>query len=117
MKKAGGRINNYSTGAKNFLLSDELSINRKIKEGLLALKIEQTLPKERILELYLNQIYLGSGTYGIVAASNRYFKKSLSELDIHEMAWRHLRHQADIILKKIMIWHLKEETGCSKECL
>ena len=73
--------------AKNFLLSDELSINRKIKEGLLALKIEQTLPKERILELYLNQIYLGSGTYGIAAASNRYFKKSLSELDIHEMAF------------------------------
>ena len=68
--------------AKNFLLSDELSLNRKIKEGLLALKIDQTLPKERILELYLNQIYLGSGTYGIAAASNRYFKKSLSELNI-----------------------------------
>jgi penicillin-binding protein 1A len=73
--------------AKNFLLSDELSISRKIKEGLLALKIEQTLSKDRILELYLNQIYLGSGTYGIAAASNRYFKKALSELDIHEMAF------------------------------
>ncbi len=73
--------------AKNFLLSDELSINRKIKEGLLALKIEQTLSKDRIIELYLNQIYLGSGTYGIAAASNRYFKKSLSELTIPEMAF------------------------------
>ena len=73
--------------AKNFLLSDELSINRKIKEGLLALKIEQALSKSRILELYLNQIYLGSGTYGIAAASNRYFNKPLSELTIPEMAF------------------------------
>ena len=73
--------------AKNFLLSDELSITRKIKEGLLALKIERTLSKDRILELYLNQIYLGSGTYGIAAASNRYFKKSLSDLTIPEMAF------------------------------
>ncbi len=73
--------------AKNFLLSDELSIKRKIKEGLLAIKIEQNLSKDRILELYLNQIYLGSGTYGIAAASNRYFKKSLSELSIPEMAF------------------------------
>ena len=56
--------------AKNFLLSSEISIIRKIKEGLLAIKIEQTLTKERIIELYLNQIYLGSGTYGIAAASN-----------------------------------------------
>ena len=73
--------------AKNFLLSDELSITRKIKEGLLALKIDRTLSKDRILELYLNQIYLGSGTYGIAAASNRYFKKSLSDLTIPEMAF------------------------------
>ncbi len=72
---------------KNFLLSDELSITRKIKEGLLALKIERSLSKDRILELYLNQIYLGSGTYGIAAASNRYFKKSLGELNIPEMAF------------------------------
>ena len=73
--------------AKNFLLSDELSISRKIKEGLLALKIEQNLTKDRILELYLNQIYLGSGTYGVAAASNRYFKKSLGELTVPEMAF------------------------------
>ncbi len=73
--------------AKNFLLSDELSLSRKIKEGLLALKIERNLPKDRILELYLNQIYLGSGAYGVAAASNKYFKKSLSELTIPEVAF------------------------------
>ena len=73
--------------AKNFLLSDELSLSRKIKEALLAFKIEQTLSKDRILELYLNQIYLGAGTYGIAAASNRYFEKELSKLSIPEVAY------------------------------
>ncbi len=73
--------------AKNFLLSDELSISRKIKEALLAIKIDATLPKSRILELYLNQIYLGAGTYGVAAASNRYFEKSLDELDLTEVSF------------------------------
>ncbi len=73
--------------AKNFLLSDELSVSRKIKEALLALKIEKTLSKDRILELYLNQIYLGSGTYGVAAASNKYFQKTLSELTFPEVAF------------------------------
>ena len=73
--------------AKNFLLSDELSLSRKIKEALLAFKIEQALSKDRILELYLNQIYLGAGTYGIAAASNRYFEKELSKLSIDEIAY------------------------------
>ena len=73
--------------AKNFLLSDELSLKRKIKEALLAFKIEQTLSKDRILELYLNQIYLGAGTYGIAAASNRYFEKELTRLTIPEIAY------------------------------
>ncbi len=73
--------------AKNFLLSDELSLTRKAKEALLALKIERVLSKDRILELYLNQIYLGSGSYGVAAASNKYFNKSLSELDTHEIAF------------------------------
>jgi len=73
--------------AKNFLLSDELSITRKVKEALLAIKIDATLSKSRILELYLNQIYLGSGTYGVAAASNRYFKKSLEELDLSEISF------------------------------
>ena len=73
--------------AKNFLLNDELSISRKIKEALLAIKIDATLSKSRILELYLNQIYLGSGTYGVAAASNRYFKKSLEELNLSEISF------------------------------
>ena len=73
--------------AKNFLLSDELSFSRKIKEALLAIKIERALSKGRILELYLNQIYLGAGTYGVAAASNRYFEKALTELTIPEVAY------------------------------
>ena len=55
--------------AKNFLLSNEVSLNRKIKEAILAFRIERTLSKERILELYLNQIYLGGGSYGVAAAT------------------------------------------------
>ena len=54
--------------AKNFLLTNEVSLNRKIKEAILAFRIERALSKERILELYLNQIYLGSGAYGVAAA-------------------------------------------------
>ncbi len=73
--------------AKNFLLSDELSLSRKIKEAFLAIKIENNLTKDRILELYLNEIYLGAGTYGVAAASNRYFKKSLKELNIDEISF------------------------------
>ncbi len=70
--------------AKNFLLTNEVSINRKIKEAILAFRIERALTKERILELYLNQIYLGSGAYGIAAASLEYFDKSIKELDYSE---------------------------------
>ncbi len=73
--------------AKNFLLNDELSLSRKVKEALLAIKIDAALTKSRILELYLNQIYLGYGTYGVAAASNRYFKKSLEDLDLSEVSF------------------------------
>ncbi len=72
--------------AKNFLLTNEVSLNRKIKEAILAFRIEKTLSKERILELYLNQIYLGSGAYGVAAASLEYFDKSIKELDFSEAA-------------------------------
>ncbi len=72
--------------AKNFLLSNEVSINRKIKEAILAFRIERALSKERILELYLNQIYLGSGAYGVAAASLEYFDKSIKELNYEESA-------------------------------
>ena len=72
--------------AKNFLLTNEVSINRKIKEAILAFRIERALTKERILELYLNQIYLGSGAYGVAAASLQYFDKSIKELNYEEAA-------------------------------
>ena len=72
--------------AKNFLLSNEVSIDRKIKEAILAFRIERALKKERILELYLNQIYLGEGSYGIASASLKYFDKPISELDYAEAA-------------------------------
>tara|TARA_B100000959_G_scaffold89155_1_gene94647 strand:+ start:157 stop:2505 length:2349 start_codon:yes stop_codon:yes gene_type:complete len=72
--------------AKNFLLTNEVSLNRKIKEAILAFRIERAYSKERILELYLNQIYLGQGTYGIAAASLEYFDKSVKDLDYTEAA-------------------------------
>lgn len=73
--------------AKVMLLNDNnLSLTRKIREALLALRIEQTLSKERILEIYLNGIYLGSGAYGVEAAAQSYFNKSLDQLDNAEAA-------------------------------
>ena len=72
--------------AKNFLLTNEVSLNRKIKEAILAFRIERAYSKERILELYLNQIYLGQGTYGIAAASLEYFDKSVKDLSYAESA-------------------------------
>jgi len=72
--------------AKNFLLTNEVSLNRKIKEAILAFRIERVLTKERILELYLNQIYLGGGAYGVASASLEYFDKSISELNYDEAA-------------------------------
>jgi len=72
--------------AKNFLLTNEVSLKRKIKEAILAFRIEKAYNKEKILELYLNQIYLGSGTYGIAAASLEYFDKSVKELKYSEAA-------------------------------
>src|SRR6187455_3210654 len=73
--------------AKNFLLTNELSVSRKLKEALLALKIERTYSKDKILELYLNEIYLGLGAYGVAAASLLYFDKSVHELSIAEAAY------------------------------
>jgi len=72
--------------AKNFLLTNEVSIARKAKEAILAFRIEQALSKDRILELYLNEIYLGQGSYGVAAAALSYFGKSLDELDLGEAA-------------------------------
>src|SRR5580692_1740180 len=93
-------LENYGTGrrpqgastitqqvAKNFLLTNEVSFERKIKEALLALRIEKTYSKEKILELYLNEIYLGFGAYGVAAASLLYFDKSVHELTVAEAAY------------------------------
>src|ERR1700744_4204507 len=73
--------------AKNFLLTNQVSFERKIKEALLALRIERTYSKQKILELYLNEIYLGFGAYGVAAASLLYFDKSVHELTIPEAAY------------------------------
>ncbi len=88
-------INNKMIGAstitqqvvKNLLLTNEVSFERKIKEMILAIRLEIILNKERILELYLNDIYLGYGSYGIAAASLNYFNKSLWDLSLDEMAF------------------------------
>ncbi len=72
--------------AKNFLLNDRVSIRRKIREALIALRMEQVMSKNRILELYLNEIYLGDGAYGVAAAALNYFDKSLDQLTPAEAA-------------------------------
>ncbi len=73
--------------AKNFLLSSEVSWDRKIKEAILAFRIERAFTKDRILELYLNEIYLGFGSYGVAAAALNYFNKSLDQLTVQETAF------------------------------
>lgn len=73
--------------AKNFLLTNERSLERKIKEAILAIRIERAYPKEKILELYLNEIFLGINSYGIGAAGLTYFNKELKDLTIEEAAY------------------------------
>jgi len=73
--------------AKNFLLTNEQSLTRKIREALLARKIEQTYTKDHILELYLNEIYLGGGSYGVASAALNYFDKDLKDLSLAQTAY------------------------------
>ncbi|MFZ2869383.1 penicillin-binding protein 1A [Zavarzinia sp.] len=73
--------------AKNFLLGNEVSYGRKVREAILTFRIERTFSKDRILELYLNEIYLGMGSYGVAAAALNYFDKPLDQLNIAEMAY------------------------------
>jgi len=73
--------------AKNFLLSNQATFSRKIREAILAFRIEKTYSKDHILELYLNEIYLGGGNYGVASAALNYFDKSLGELTLSEMAY------------------------------
>src|SRR5689334_10154991 len=87
---AGGRRQGASTitmqVARNFFLSSEKTLTRKLYEALLAFKIEHSLSKEQILELYVNQIYLGQRAYGFAAAAQTYFGKALPQLSLGEMA-------------------------------
>ena len=73
--------------AKNFLLNNERSLNRKLKEALLVQRIEQAFSKDQIIELYLNEIFLGLNSYGVAAASLNYFGKSLDQLSLEEVAY------------------------------
>ncbi len=73
--------------AKNFLLNSDVKFSRKIREAILAIRIDATYPKDKILELYLNEIYLGENCYGVASASLNYFGKSLDELDVAEVAF------------------------------
>ncbi len=73
--------------AKNFLVGNDRSLERKAKEAIMSLRLESALSKERILELYLNQIYLGMGSYGVVSAALTYFNKPLDQLSIAEIAF------------------------------
>ena len=86
-RRMGGASTITQQVAKNMLVGSERSILRKVREAILALRIEATLSKDRILELYLNEIYLGSQAYGVAAAAQMYFQKSLDELTIAEMAF------------------------------
>jgi penicillin-binding protein 1A len=73
--------------AKNLLLSSERKLDRKLKEAILAIRMERTFKKETILELYLNEIYLGMNSYGVAAAALNYFGKELAELSVEEAAY------------------------------
>jgi penicillin-binding protein 1A len=87
----GGRVRGASTipqqVVKNFLLSSDRSAERKLKELILAVRLDRTLTKDKILELYLNEIFLGQNSYGVAAAAQTYYNKTLSELSIEEAAY------------------------------
>ena len=119
--------------AKNILLSNEPTIGRKLKEAMLARRIEQTLSKERILELYLNEIWLGYRSYGVGAAAYNYFGKSVSDLDLAECAYlaalpkgpdnyHPIRHKAAAIARRNSVidqmsdlgWVTPEEAAAAK---
>src|ERR1041384_732264 len=73
--------------AKNFLLSSDQTMERKLKEAILSIRIERAFTKEQILELYLNEIYLGAGAYGVAAAAQTYWDKALNELTLGDCAY------------------------------
>jgi penicillin-binding protein 1A len=87
----GERVRGASTipqqVVKNFLLSSDRSAERKLKELILAVRLDRTLTKDKILELYLNEIFLGQNSYGVAAAAQTYFNKTLSQLSVEEAAY------------------------------
>ncbi len=87
----GERVRGASTipqqVVKNFLLSSDRSMERKLKELILSVRLDQTLSKDKILELYLNEIFLGQNSYGVAAAAQTYFNKTLGELTVEEAAY------------------------------
>lgn len=85
--RPGGASTITQQVAKNFLVGNERSLSRKVKEAITAFRLEEALSKERIFELYLNQIYLGAGAYGVAAAALIYFDKELEELNLEEVAF------------------------------
>ncbi len=123
--KSGGIQGGASTitqqVAKNFLLSSERTYKRKIREAILALRMERALSKHRLLELYLNEIYLGEGSYGVAAASLNYFNKSMEELTIPEAAFLAAlpkapndyhpvrRHEAGLVRRNWVVNRMVEE--------
>jgi len=107
---AGGRRQGASTitmqVARNFFLSSEKTLTRKLFEAMLAFKIEHNLSKDQILELYVNQIYLGQRAYGFAAAARTYFGKALSSLSLAEMNYFRTGFQSDGLLD---IYYLTDE--------
>jgi len=113
--------------AKNFLLTNEVSWERKVKEAILAFRIERAFAKDRILELYLNEIYLGYGSYGVAAAALNYFDKPLDQLTIAEVAYLAAlpkapnnyhpvkRHDAAIIRRDWVVGRMLEDGHISAE--
>ncbi len=113
--------------AKNFLLTSEQKISRKIKEALLARRIEQAFTKDHILELYLNEIYLGIGSYGVASAALNYFDKSMDELTLGEMAflaalpkgpnnYHPIKRQEQAIERRNwVLWRMLEDGAITKE--
>ena len=107
---------------KNFLLSSDRSAERKIKELILSVRLENTLSKEKILELYLNEIYLGQNSYGVAAAAQTYFNKTLSELSPAEAAYlgalpkkpadlHPVRHMSDAVARRNFVLKEMHENG------
>ena len=113
--------------AKNFLLSSEVSYIRKIKEAMLANRMNKTFTKDHILELYLNEIYLGNRAYGVAAAALNYFDKALDELEIEEAAYLAAlpkgpnnyhptrRHEAAVARRNWVISRMAEDGYITKE--